>query len=1076
MPIFRSFNDVVISFIEYLRLVQPELDTKPGTVSRDLFIDAPSQELANLYAELRSISNLQSLLSSTGTDLNKLAANFGATRSFGSFASGVATFTTNNLDVDILIPSGAIVTANNGINFKTSDNVVMSASSANVFRANATRIRSDLDLAGITDEFAVDVNVTAVTPGTSGNIGKFSLITQSIAGIANVTNLSTFSGGTSTETDAAFRTRVLSIFAGSNTGTELGYQTAISTVAGVADSVVILPGDPLLIRDGTQVTELQDGTLVVSEPGSGGKVDIYVLGTQLESQFDSFIYNDQSGRDNPADPANDIVLGQRGQDTTINVSQRRVELIASNLLPFQPVESILSVSGSSSGANFVEKFTDDTGKVRGNYELVKDTGDYGGSPFGFDKLRWISDTIELDDEEVSKGLFNGTDALLFTDVQEIRDITRDVLITNENSTTSNTNRSRVVLKHSPVISVSRIVNLTTGERYVVENQNPDGVAGELNTTGNITISGNTLPVGTDVLQVDYLWRKPFDNVFDFDNLADINTIRTVQDSVDWGFGNLVRNEPASVVDDGYGVLTITVSHPISRVISASTYATDVSDVQSGSINANATVSNVIDIRRVSDNAELYNTDRSNGTLSGTTTIILPTDTLAEDDDIATIRFNAVNIFEPDGYEAGTFDGKIITLPEGFVIENGTEVLVTYVANVLELLPESDISTLPAIRSNNSFVLDATVVGEQPTSNLTSSGTITHNLRKAASHISVTADGIEANGTITISGTTRTKVVDALLVVTAGSGFELDLRPAILTALGQNTLPSTVKVTKLRKFERVILNNNDLVESVDNVYDIKNYKIKDNSFDLDSALADTSLNSTQVILPQTPNNVDAQLDTGDIVRVSFYFMNTSDSESLFFSRNGTQTTNKIFQTIERIAIGAGFQNAAGVINGTVVISNFNQPLSNTAYDVDYNYTGPKENERITVNFNHNALINQATLAIENTRPITADVLIKAAEAIDIDMTIRIVLLEEFANQEQTVLQDAVDAVSTFLNANSLGTTIDQSDVVNALYGVSGIDRVQVLNFSTGDSGNLLSISAQKNQYLRAGAVTITTEER
>ncbi|KKK68402.1 hypothetical protein LCGC14_2944390, partial [marine sediment metagenome] len=84
MAIFRSYNDLVISFIEYLRLVQPELDTKPGTVSRDLFIDAPSQQLAEVYTQLRNISNLQSLFSSGGTDLSRLASNFGVSRKVGT--------------------------------------------------------------------------------------------------------------------------------------------------------------------------------------------------------------------------------------------------------------------------------------------------------------------------------------------------------------------------------------------------------------------------------------------------------------------------------------------------------------------------------------------------------------------------------------------------------------------------------------------------------------------------------------------------------------------------------------------------------------------------------------------------------------------------------------------------------------------------------------------------------------------------------------------------------------------------------------------------------------------------------
>ena len=179
-------------------------------------------------------------------------------------------------------------------------------------------------------------------------------------------------------------------------------------MAGVEDSIVIVPGDPLLIRDGTQITVNQDGQTVVSEPGSGGKVDIYILGTVLENQVDTFIYNDKSGRNDPTNPANDVVLGQRGQDSTLNVAQRRVELIAAKLLPFQPVENIISVSGSSSGANFIEKFTNSNGIIRGNFELIKDTGDFGGSPFGFDKLRWISNISELDDEEISKGIFNGT--------------------------------------------------------------------------------------------------------------------------------------------------------------------------------------------------------------------------------------------------------------------------------------------------------------------------------------------------------------------------------------------------------------------------------------------------------------------------------------------------------------------------------------------------------------------------------------------------------------------------------------------------------------------------------------------
>jgi hypothetical protein len=338
------------------------------------------------------------------------------------------------------------------------------------------------------------------------------------------------------------------------------------------------------------------------------------------------------------------------------------------------------------------------------------------------------------------------------------------------------------------------------------------------------------------------------------------------------------------------------------------------------------------------------------------------------------------------------------------------------------------------------------------------------------------DSIGSSGIISISGVTTKKVSDALVVATAGSGYELDLSSAIRADLGLSYIPSTVKVIKLESFERVNVNIFNQVSSIDNVYDMVNYKIKDNSYDLDASLKDMSLDYTKVVIPQTSGNVNARLNTGDVVRVTFYYVNTSDSESLYFSRNGTHVTNKTFQYINRISVGRGFVNTAGDIIGKVVIKNFNQPINNTSYSVDYNYVAPKENERITITYNHNKIVNTATLAIEDVRPITADVLVKLAKAKEIDISLKIVLLPEYLLQTDVVEENAINAVTTFLNANSLGTTIDASDVINALYSVSGIDRVQIINFSTGSGSNVLSIVAGKNEYLKAKTVDITIEER
>jgi hypothetical protein len=237
-----------------------------------------------------------------------------------------------------------------------------------------------------------------------------------------------------------------------------------------------------------------------------------------------------------------------------------------------------------------------------------------------------------------------------------------------------------------------------------------------------------------------------------------------------------------------------------------------------------------------------------------------------------------------------------------------------------------------------------------------------------------------------------------------------------------------------------------------------------------------LTATKIALPATSINSEALLTTGEQIRVTFYYTNTVDSETLYFSRNGTLITEKAYASIARIASNFGFKNAAGEIVGTVMIKNLNQPVSNTSYDVDYDYIAPKENERITVTFNHNKLINEATTAIEGVGPITADVLIKEAVARDIDVSIRIVLLSEYSNQEQTVIENARDAITVFLNANSLGTTVDASDLVDHLYSVAGIDRVRVLSFGFTGEGNVLSVTAERNEYLRAHTVTIETETR
>src|SRR6185436_7856823 len=281
MVTIRHANEIIQSLVDFFRLAQPDLDTKPGTVARDLFIEAPSSQLAILYDELASISSKQSLRLVIGSDLDKLAKNFGIVRKQSTPAVGTVLLTFSAINSPININKGDTIIATNGISYSITAGVSVSPSNSNFYKSLASKFRDQLDTIGISDEFAVQVTVIAVSAGSAGNIGTFSLSRTTIPGVSNVTNINSFSGGTDQESDASFRNRVLASFSGSSVGTALGYLNIALSTTGVADAYVASPGDVLMTRDGTTVKINTDGSRTVISEGSGGKVDIIVLGNNL---------------------------------------------------------------------------------------------------------------------------------------------------------------------------------------------------------------------------------------------------------------------------------------------------------------------------------------------------------------------------------------------------------------------------------------------------------------------------------------------------------------------------------------------------------------------------------------------------------------------------------------------------------------------------------------------------------------------------------------------------------------------------------------------------------------------------
>jgi len=726
MVSIRSVNEIILSLIDFYRVAQPDLDVKPGTVARDLFVDGPSSQLALLYDELSSVSNQQSMRLVIGSDLDKLAKNFGIIRKQATPSTGIALLTFSSINANININKGDNIVANNGFSFTVSNGIAVSATSSNYYRSIASKFRDQLDFAGISDEFAVEVTVIASTAGSAGNIGSYSLNRTSIAGVSNVTNINSFRGGNDQESDSAFRNRVLSSFSGSSVGTSLGYLNVALSTSGVSDATVIEPGDPLMTRDGTIVNISSDGTHTIISEGTGGKVDVIVLGSNLIENTDSFIYRDKSNNNDPSSVKNDVVLGQIAADAGKTINRKRIDDIKNGVLPSQPIDTLLQVTGSISGGNFVEKSIDSYGRSSGNFELIKDQGVYGGSPFGFDTFHWVSDRISDFSEDKIKGQFNGQDAVTFTDVTEISNVQQNLSITNENSIVTS-DRSIIQLLHTPITNVTRVFNVNTGERYIISNQNLDQT-GTFNTTGRIKIAGNTLPTASDTLQVDYSWIVNYDQYSDFDGLLGTFNPRSVTDSIDWGYASIVKDEKIKFdLNIGNNFFQGTSSQPIASILYANKFLeTDgyVEQVTSGTFVGRLSVvinklqiltSSVDSVTLKNSNVELYSTAQGNSFVSTATevvgieilyvtTIILPSDTTAIIGDKVTVILNSQNVFS-SGLVSGSNNGNQITIPSTLIDTPATSIIlrVTYVSGVSDLLSNATTS-LPASRNGNGFNL------------------------------------------------------------------------------------------------------------------------------------------------------------------------------------------------------------------------------------------------------------------------------------------------------------------------------------------------------------------------------------
>lgn len=259
MALTRSQDEVIIDLITNILRSSEKADVLPGQVLRDVVVNAPSTTMSDLYNQINQLSINQSISNAnlmTTEDLDNLVSNFGIKRKGATNSFGQATFYTPSLPTaNVTIPAGTSLGTNLGT---TATEITFSTQFDIVF---------NVDLQGVyfnpnTGNYEISVNIIADNPGTTSNLGPFTITKIRNGNFPfNVTNRNATTGGVDQESNNDLAVRSLNILLGSNVGTKTGYAGLVSSQNNILDSIVVGPGDPLMTRDG----------------GFGGKVDIWSI-------------------------------------------------------------------------------------------------------------------------------------------------------------------------------------------------------------------------------------------------------------------------------------------------------------------------------------------------------------------------------------------------------------------------------------------------------------------------------------------------------------------------------------------------------------------------------------------------------------------------------------------------------------------------------------------------------------------------------------------------------------------------------------------------------------------------------
>jgi hypothetical protein len=361
----RNTSDIQQSYIDQILTTDSSIDVKPGTITRDIHINPPSDEFERLYIIQDFMHRSQSFLTLLAIDdededgisdpvlesnyklrlkeallvsdenadqvqeliddaFTKLAGNVNVRRKEAQQSIGQVTFFTRRTPTrNSTINSGAIVQT---ISDDTTPTIQFRVSTD--FTLNLDDLENFFN--PLTQRYEVTLNVQAIEAGLNGNVdaGKIQVVVSGIDSIFGIINNNPTEFGQDLEPNSLLAQRALLAFVSVDVGTEGGYLATTLGTPNVSRAKIISADEDLMMRDIDPLRLIH----------TYGKVDIYIQGNITKTVTETFGFSFATVRNEQVLIQSADLYYFRVQNNNVNVDN--------------PIYDVIEIKNLSRGATY----------------------------------------------------------------------------------------------------------------------------------------------------------------------------------------------------------------------------------------------------------------------------------------------------------------------------------------------------------------------------------------------------------------------------------------------------------------------------------------------------------------------------------------------------------------------------------------------------------------------------------------------------------------------------------------------------------------------------------------------------